>query len=116
MDINIELEEEVGVRSELVDVLGEISPVYIPPSKFLVSPFVGILKTTPVYKKDDFEVKDIIELPVSLLFDDAIIKHGKVSVGRNSATQISAPYFDVYGHKVWGATAIMLSEFKAMMK
>lgn len=110
-----ELYEEIGISKDLVQVIGQISQVYIPPSKFLVSPFIGILKQAPQFKKDDFEVKDIIELPVSLLFDDSIIKSGKIHLGKKGA-KITVPYFDVFGHKVWGATAIMLSEFKAIMK
>ena len=110
-----ELYEEVGINSNLVQVLGQISQVYIPPSKFLVTPFIGVLEQPPQFKKDDFEVKDIIEVPVSLLFDDSIIKSGKISIGKNG-NEITVPYFDIYGHKVWGATAIMLSEFKAIMK
>jgi 8-oxo-dGTP pyrophosphatase MutT (NUDIX family) len=110
-----ELNEEIGINSNLVQVLGQISQVYIPPSKFLVTPFIGVLKQAPQFKKDDFEVKDIIEVPVSLLFDDSIIKSGKIAIG-NNGQEITAPYFDIYGHKVWGATAIILGEFKAIMK
>lgn len=110
-----ELHEEVGIAKEQVTVIGEISNVYIPPSKFLVYPFVGVLKGDAVFEKDDFEVAEVIEVPISLLFDDAIIKNGNVKVGNGNFT-IKAPYFDVFGHKVWGATAIMLSEFKAILK
>jgi 8-oxo-dGTP pyrophosphatase MutT (NUDIX family) len=110
-----ELEEEIGITSENIKVLGQISKVYIPPSQFLVTPFVGILTGEPNFKKDDFEVKSIIELPLKMLFDHSIIKTGTVPVG-NRNMKMKAPYFDVYGHKVWGATAIMLSEFKAILK
>ena len=110
-----ELFEEVGISPIQVNVIGEITPVYIPPSKFLVTPFVGVLDGIPQFKKDDYEVKSIIEVPISLLFNDAIIKNGNVPVGNNNM-KIKAPYFDVFGFKVWGATAIILSEFKAIMK
>lgn len=107
--------EEVGVILTPEDILGKISQVYIPPSKFLVTPFVAVLDENPVFKKDDFEVAEILEVPLSLLFDHSIIKTGTVDVG-SKGMKMSVPYFDVYGHKVWGATAIMLSEFKAIFQ
>lgn len=110
-----ELKEEIGINPADVKVVGKISSVYIPPSKFLVTPFVGVMDRVPTFEKDDFEVAEIIEVPLSVLFDDAIVKYGKVDLGRGNL-QIEAPYFDIFGHKVWGATAIMLSEFKAIMQ
>lgn len=107
--------EEIGVPKSKMEILGPISQVYIPPSKFLVTPFVTICNESPVFNKDDFEVEEVLEVPIALLFDDSIVKHGEVNVG-NQGYSLSAPYFDVFGHKVWGATAIMLSEFKAIMK
>ena len=117
-DLNLEItalrevSEEIGIEKN-INVIGQLSDVYIPPSKFLVSPFIGILKNKPIFKKDDFEVEKIIEVPISLLFDDLIIKHGSVPVNKGN---IKAPYFDIYGHKVWGATAIIINEFKSIMK
>jgi 8-oxo-dGTP pyrophosphatase MutT (NUDIX family) len=109
-----ELYEEVGITGN-VTVLGKLSDVYIPPSKFLVTPFIGVLNAVPNFIKDDFEVEQIIETPISLLFNDDIIKNGNVHIGVDN-TNFKAPYFNVFGHKVWGATAIILSEFKALMK
>ena len=107
--------EEVGVFASKIQVLGQISQVYIPPSKFLVTPFIGIMDEYPSFIKDDYEVAEVLEVPISLLFDDSIIKSGPVNVGKEGYT-MKVPYFDIFGHKVWGATAIMLSEFKAIMK
>ncbi|UTW68003.1 CoA pyrophosphatase [bacterium SCSIO 12643] len=109
-----ELEEEVGISSDHLEIIGQLSQIYIPPSKFLVTPVVGILSEKPRFKKDDFEVDEIIEVPVSVLFDDQIIKHGNIQTPSNY--KIQSPYFDIFGHQVWGATAIILSEFKSIMK
>jgi 8-oxo-dGTP pyrophosphatase MutT (NUDIX family) len=109
-----ELEEEIGIPSQNIEVQGTLSQIYIPPSKFLVTPVVGVLSTIPLFKKDDFEVDEIIEVPISLLFSDQIIKHGEINTNNNY--KIKSPYFDIYGHQVWGATAIILSEFKSIMK
>ena len=110
-----ELYEEIGIPKSAVTVLGELSNVYIPPSKFLVSPFIGVTSTYPNFQKDDYEVEQVIEVPISLLFDDAIVKSGTVPVN-NGQFKMKVPYFDIYGHKVWGATAIILSEFKAIFQ
>lgn len=107
--------EEVGVLLKPENILGKISQVYIPPSKFLVTPFVAVLDENPVFNKDDFEVAEVLEVPLSLLFDDSIIKSGTVDIG-SKGMKMTVPYFDVFGHKVWGATAIMLSEFKAILQ
>ncbi|MGB1003786.1 MAG: NUDIX hydrolase [Salibacteraceae bacterium] len=109
-----ELNEEVGITDE-IEIIGSLSEVYIPPSKFLVTPFIGVLKNKPTYIKDDFEVETIIETPLSLILDDSIVKKGWVHVGNNKL-KMKVPYFDIYGHMVWGATAIILSELKAILK
>ena len=110
-----ELSEEVGVLATQVKVIGKLEEIYIPPSGFLVSPFLAFCDESPQFKADDREVKSIIEMPVSLLLDETIVKSGSVPVG-NRDFKIKAPYFDVFGHKVWGATAIILNEFKALIK
>ena len=110
-----ELHEEIGIHAKEVEVIGQIEQVYIPPSKFLVTPFVGVLSGAPRFSKDDFEVEEIIQVPMSLLFDESIVKQGHVNVGKDNF-KLKVPYFDIFGHMVWGATAIMLNDFKAIMK
>lgn len=109
-----ELNEEIGISSKNIDIVGRLSQIYIPPSKFLVTPIVGVLSDTPIFKKDDYEVEEIIEVPISLLFDDQIIEYGEIET--NNKYKIKSPFFNIYGHQVWGATAIILSEFKSIMK
>lgn len=109
-----ELEEEVGITKTTVTMLGELSKVYIPPSKFLVTPVVGYLSGEAQFKKDDFEVDEIIEVPLTMLLDDSLVKKGTVQVsGGNMKMKVG--YFDIYGHMVWGATAIILNEFKHVL-
>lgn len=108
-----EAEEELGIISEDVQILGKLSDIYIPPSRFLVTPVVGMTVESPRFIPDKREVQKIIEMPASMLFDDSIIKSGIVSTNQG---KLEVPYFDVEGHVVWGATAIMLSELKANLK
>jgi hypothetical protein len=81
----------------------------------MVSPFVGFYSGKPEFIKDDFEVEQVLEVPISLLLDDRIVQRGKVKVGKENLV-MNVPFFDIFGHKVWGATAIMLSEFKAIIQ
>lgn len=108
-----EFREETGVRVEDSRLLGQLSSLFIPPSNFLVNPFVAYGAAQPKYVPDPLEVQQIIELPVSRLLDDAAVKQGRVPLSGGGWTE--TPYFDVSGHVVWGATAMILSEFKILL-
>ena len=105
-----ETAEEIGVPETAVDPLGQLTPIYIPPSGFMVHPFVGWYKPAkrPTFLPAINEVAEIIEVPLLHLLDPAIITEEPWDFRGH---QIIVPYFALNGHKVWGATAIMLSEF-----
>lgn len=101
--------EEVGVPETAVSILGRLSQIYIPPSDFEVHPFVGLYKNgRPHFLPDTREVAEILEVPLSQLLSPATRREEEWEF-RGMAVTI--PLFDVNGNKVWGATAIMLSEF-----
>ncbi|MDM8529993.1 CoA pyrophosphatase [Anaerolineales bacterium HSG25] len=104
-----ETHEEVGVLPDTVTIIGQLSYLYTPPSNFCIYPYVGYVDQRPDFQTDMVEVAELIEPPLNLMQDPTIRRHEirtfKDGVPRN------IPYFDVYGHKVWGATAMMLSEF-----
>ncbi|NND51647.1 MAG: CoA pyrophosphatase [Flavobacteriaceae bacterium] len=106
--------EEVGVNMEHIEVLKELTEVYIPPSNFYVQPFFGISKKTPVFKKQDDEVEDIIEVLLDHLLDEETITTRLVPTNYN--IEVEVPAFQLNGHIVWGATAMMLSEIKDLLK
>lgn len=105
-----ETEEEIGVSSTAVSFVGQLSPIYVPPSGFLVHPFIGWYKAKqqPTFRPSLDEVAEIIEVPVRELLDPAT---AVTEAWDFHGSQVMVPYFAVQGHKVWGATAIMLSEF-----
>ena len=109
-----EAEEEVGVDQNDIDVLGSLTEIYIPPSNFKVLPVLGMLDERPVFVKEEFEVQKILEVPIDKLFNTANYKVMDMSV-RNSKLK-NTPYFDIQGHVVWGATAMILSELTAILK
>lgn len=100
--------EEVGVRPARVDLLGELTPLYIPPSDYEVHPFVGWHETTPSFVPEVAEVAEIIEVPLSLLLDDGTRQN---ELWTHRGYELHVPFFQVNSHKVWGATAMMLSDF-----
>jgi 8-oxo-dGTP pyrophosphatase MutT (NUDIX family) len=106
--------EEVGVLPEKITVLKAFTPMYIPPSNFLVYPFLGICKEEIYFYPDPKEVADIIELPLSVFLDDEIVIETKLTT--SYATNISVPAFKIENHIVWGATAMILSELKEVLK
>lgn len=106
--------EEVGVHEEMVTVVKEMTQVYIPPSNFYVQPFIGISTQTPEFRKQDEEVEDIVEVLLDHLLDDKSVVTRSVATSYNR--EIEVPAFQLNGHIVWGATAMMLSEIKDLLK
>jgi 8-oxo-dGTP pyrophosphatase MutT (NUDIX family) len=108
-----ECHEEIGVKNN-IEIIGELTPVYIPVSKFMVNPFVAVLNETEItYCVNEAEVKNIIELPLNDLLCPEIIK--QTVVNPMPGLKFKTPYFDVEGKIVWGATAMILNEFKHLL-
>ncbi len=105
--------EEVGAACTEVDVLGQLTTIYIPPSNFLVTPTVGQVNHRPDFKCDPREVAELIEVPLSTLFDPTVVKREPWTL---RGTQVEVPFFQIGRHKVWGATAMILSEFKMILE
>jgi 8-oxo-dGTP pyrophosphatase MutT (NUDIX family) len=107
--------EEIGVNPNEIEVVGALSRIYIPPSNFLVYPFIGYCEQKPSFVIDQ-EVERVITVPVDLLRNENIVHHGKFLAGGNLGFEIKAPYFALDNEKVWGATACILSEFKLILQ
>ena len=106
--------EEVGVPMADVQVLKAMTKLYIPPSNFTVSPYLAITKQTPNFIKQDEEVEDLIEVSISHFLNDD--NTGDVNVMTSLDVELEVPAFTLNGHVVWGATAMMLSELKDLLK
>lgn len=109
-----ETEEEIGVPIDKVKVLKTLSPLYIPPSNFMVHPFLGISRETLLFTKQEDEVEAIIEVSITDILDDTSIVETRVPTSYN--VEVKVPAFKLNGHIVWGATAMMLSEIKVLLK
>nr|WP_294937936.1 CoA pyrophosphatase [uncultured Flavobacterium sp.] len=109
-----ETHEEIGVSPDVIEVVRPFSELYIPPSNFLVSPFLGIVHEEITFVPSPYEVKRVLELPLKELLDDRIIT--KVIMSTSYAENISVPVFNVDKYVVWGATAMMMSELKETIR
>ena len=109
-----ETEEEIGVPTSSIEVIKKLSPLYIPPSNFMVHPYLAILKKTPNFVKQDEEVEAIIEVRLT----DFLNKINCITarVPTSFGVEANVPAFRLNGHSVWGATAMMLGELKDLLK
>lgn len=107
-----ETEEEIGVKDKEIELLGSLTSVYIPPSNFYVYPFVGILESSPMYKKQEEEVASILEID----FNDFINpKNITEQILKTRGLTMKVPAFHISGYTIWGATAMMISEIREMI-
>jgi len=109
-----ETEEEIGISPEKIRVMRSFSKIYIPPSNFMVHPFLGYSVEELVFVADPSEVAGIIELPLSDFLNEENIVSKRMST--SYSPDVLVPAFEIQGHFVWGATAMMLSELKETLK
>lgn len=107
-----ETEEEIGINRNDIEVIGQLSQVYIPPSNFLVEPFVGILNAPPIFTPDPYEVESI--LPISIAHIVNPQNHIITNINVRGAT-LKVPAIQIKNDVIWGATAIILAEFGAVI-
>jgi 8-oxo-dGTP pyrophosphatase MutT (NUDIX family) len=109
-----EANEEIGLIPTSVEVIGELSPLYTPPSNFCIYPFIAFSATRPTFQPDAKEVAELIELPLTLLFSPTIYKEEIWYFPDYGERRV--PFFDIFGHQVWGATAMILNEFLTLLR
>ena len=107
-----EMHEEIGVDPATVRILGELTPVHVLVSGFTLHPIVGITDVEPSFVPAVHEVEEVIEVSIDDLKDASTIRTGTRS---REGVAIEYPYFDLMGHQVWGATAMILGEFICLL-
>lgn len=104
--------EEINVCADDLRLLGDLTPLYIPPSDYRIFPHVAYIAQRPDLRPHPDEVAELLEAPVRHFLDERnIIEEEWLLHGEPR----QVPFFDVYGHKVWGATAMVLAEFTAIL-
>ncbi|MEZ0485378.1 NUDIX hydrolase [Fibrella aquatica] len=108
-----EAQEEIGIKVQDVTVLGLLTELFIPPSNFYVQPVVGVMTSRPDFYPDPREVDAVVEVSLTTLLDTTIVGDSQIEV---RGVTVDAPFYDIQGHRVWGATAMMIAELLAVMK
>lgn len=105
--------EETGCN-ETPEIIGELSPMFIPISRFMVQPYIGFLNEKPAFNINTDEVNQLLELSITNLLHPETIK--ETTLEPSPGKTFSTPYFNVEGKVLWGATAMMLNELKWVIR
>jgi 8-oxo-dGTP pyrophosphatase MutT (NUDIX family) len=108
-----ESEEEIGVKSSDIQVVGALSSFYLAASHYQVLPVIGFVPEVPVLTPQKSEVDEIVQARLAHLVADEFQKEKDIVVA--GGVTLRSPYFDLEGKIVWGATAMMLSELKQLL-
>ncbi|MBK6265059.1 CoA pyrophosphatase [Marivirga sp. S37H4] len=109
-----ETHEEIGVRIQGHQIIGSLSDLHITASNFVVKPIISFIEKTPDFVADPYEVAHIFSTNIDQLLATDTLKETELTVGPE--VRLKAPYFDIDGKIVWGATAMILSEFMTILK
>jgi 8-oxo-dGTP pyrophosphatase MutT (NUDIX family) len=107
-----ESQEEIGIKAIDVKIIGELSTIFIPPSNFWVKPILGYLDYIPDFFPDSREVQKVVPIKLMDLLNDELLKEKEISINGKA---INTPGFEFENNWVWGATALILSEFKEIL-
>jgi len=109
-----EAEEELGIAVAAARILGRLTPLYIPPSNYCIYPTVAFLPgPPPLFTPQPDEVAETIEVSVDHLANPASRRREPRTIGERT---VDVPFYEFNGHKIWGATAMVLAEFLALLE
>ncbi len=108
-----EAHEELNVNPQQVDILGRLTPLYIPPSNYRIHPILGYAAARPAFQREPREVAEVLEVPLRRLLDPNTIREEDWQL---RGVPVRVPFFELNEHKVWGATAMVLSEFVELLR
>ena len=106
-----ETEEEMGIRAQDIDVLGELDDMPTS-SRFLMSPYVGTIPSPYDFRPSAIEVAEVLEVPISSLLDPENVRdEAKIVDGQLD----HSPTYAHRGHLIYGATARVLARFVELL-
>ncbi|MEM7036357.1 MAG: CoA pyrophosphatase [Bacteroidota bacterium] len=109
-----EAEEEVGVAPSEIEVMGPLSQMYIPPSNFLVQPYMAVAEKEPDFVPDPTEVNELIRARLADFVDPRYVGTSKIK--HRTGSEWEVPSYTINGHVIWGATAMMMAEVMAVVE
>jgi 8-oxo-dGTP pyrophosphatase MutT (NUDIX family) len=107
-----ELQEELGVGGEGIELLGELSPLFVYVSNFLVTPWVAAMHERPLLQPNPHEVAEVLEIPLAHLLDP---KNYGQHRRQQRGLSMTAPHIQWGRHRIWGATSMILGELLAVI-
>lgn len=108
-----ETEEELGIAVSDAQVLGPLDSIYIPPSNYMVYPLVAALAAPPCFRPRAAEVAEVLQIPLASLLDP---RRKRESLQTRNGRSLRIPWYALGGQMVWGATAMLLSEFEGRLR
>jgi 8-oxo-dGTP pyrophosphatase MutT (NUDIX family) len=108
-----ETEEELGISARDFRILGSLTPLFIPPTNYIIHPTVAGLSKTPRFVPSEAEVAEVLEVPLDLLLDKSTVRR-EIWIIRGAPVDV--PFFEFQGHRIWGATAMVLAELLHVMR
>lgn len=109
-----ETEEEIGVNRTLISTIGTLTQLYIPPSHYNVLPIIGFTEFSPIFIQDKNEVDDILEIDISEFINTKNIKQKEIYTQRQTKAKVIC--YNIQNEIIWGATAMIISEFVEIVK
>lgn len=107
-----EAKEELNIICDEKNILGNLSSLFVPPSKAYIHPFVAYLNEAPDFKIDPAEVDQLIEVRLKDIFGPEV---KKTKVRNIRGEEVTIPYYELGQHQIWGATAMILSELEQII-
>ena len=108
-----ETQEEIGINKTSISIIGTITPLFVPVTGFMIYPFIGYSLNKLYPKPDPVEVATIFSVNIS----DLLNKENRTTEQRNiRGYDVQVPYFKLNDYQVWGATSMILSEFRDLIK
>ncbi|MFC2161537.1 NUDIX hydrolase [Acidobacteriota bacterium] len=108
-----ETHEELGILPSVIQILGQLTPLYIPPTNYCIYPVVAWINEQPQFIPSPFEVAEVLEIPLSYLADPNTIQR---EIWTLYGKDVDVPFYFFEDNKIWGATAMVLAEFLAILK
>jgi 8-oxo-dGTP pyrophosphatase MutT (NUDIX family) len=108
-----EAAEELDIAPAEVRILGELTPLYIPPSNYCIYPVVAVAEKRPDFRPSPHEVAEVIEVPLDHLLEPGTVKRETWPI---RGMDVTVPFYFFGGHKIWGATAMVLSELLDLIR
>lgn len=105
--------EELGIDPSSIQIFGRLTPLYIPPTNYCIYPIVAKVDVRPRFQPSSFEVAEVLEVPLEYLLAPETVEK---EIWTIRGIKVEVPFYSFKGHKIWGATAMVLAEFLELLQ